>query len=120
MIIYLAKSRLFTVDPADRFAGEHGVSPRVWKEMWRRYKLLDYSPSELASYYHFTVGSRISTKAVHRWITRTEIYCISNPVMQKGIRVVKSEFFNKFEPDVVMEITRNMRYSGTKNSRILV
>lgn len=120
MIIHLTKSKLFTVDPADRFAGEHGVSPKVWKEMWRRYKLLEYKPHELASYYHFTVGSRISTKAVHRWIVRTEIYCMSEVVTQKGVRVVKSEYFKALEPEVVKEVTRNMKYSGTRESRILV
>ncbi len=120
MIIHLSKSKLFTVDPADRFAGEHGVSPRVWKEMWRRYKLLEYKPQELAAYYHFTVGSRIRTETVRRWIIRTEIYCMSTVVSSKGVRVVKSEYFKEFEPEVVKEITRNMRFSGTKESRVLV
>jgi hypothetical protein len=120
MIIHLTKSKLFTCDPADRFAGEHGVSPKVWKEMWRRYKLLEYKPSDLASYYHFTVGSRISTKAINRWIVRTEIYCMSTLVTQKGVRVVKSEYFKHLEPDVVKEVTRNLKYSGTKNCRTLL
>lgn len=120
MIIHLMKSRMFTVDPADRFAGEYGVSPKVWKEMWRRYKLLEYTPPELAAYFHFTVGSRISTKAVNRWILRTEIYCRSQVVTQKGVRVVKSEYFKEFEEEVIKEITKHLRSGDAQSSRILV
>lgn len=120
MIIHLTKSQLFTVDPADRFAGEYGVSPKVWREMWRRYKLLDYTPVDLAAFYHFTIGSKISTRAINRWITRTEIYCLSTIVTQKGVRVVKSEYFKEFEQDVMKEITKHMRSGGTRSSNVLV
>lgn len=120
MIIYLTKSKLFTVDPADRFAGEYGVSPKVWKEMWRRYKLLDYKPVELAAFYHFTVGSKISTKTISRWIVRTEIYCMSSIVTQKGVRVVKSEYFKEFEHEVMKEITKHMKSGDTRSSNVLV
>ncbi len=39
MIIHLNKSKIFTVEPAKRFAKEFNVPDKVWLEIWLRYKL---------------------------------------------------------------------------------
>ena len=120
MIIHITKSKLFTIDPAIRFAKEYNVEPKLWTEVWRRHTLLGYTNSELCEYLHFKLGKRPKAKSIKRWITRTEIYCLANHVGRMGVRIVQSEYFGKFEKDVVYELTRGMRYSDHQTSRNIV
>ena len=120
MIIYLLKSKLFTIDPAQRFAKEYDVKPKLWNEVWRRHTLLQYSNSELCEFIRIKTGRKPKNGSVKRWIIRTEIYCLANHAMRMGVRVVQSEYFGKFEQDVIDELTRNMKYMGKLDSRSLV
>lgn len=120
MIVHITKSKLFTIDPAIRFGREYGVEPQLWNEMWRRHTLLQYSTSELCEFFQFKVGKRPKAKSIKRWITRTEIYCLANHVGRMGVRVVQSEYFGKFEQDVIQELTKHMRFGGKQESRSIV
>jgi len=119
MMIKLHASKMFTIDTAVRFADEYGVKPTMWNEIWKRH-LSGYDDESLAGYFIYKTNKRIDAKSIRRWLTRTEIYCRANHVMLMGVRVVQSEYFAEFEPFVLKEILKNMRYSGKQDSRILV
>lgn len=120
MIIKLHESTLFTVDPAIRFGKEYDVSPKVWNEMWKRYGLYEYDFAGLCGYFQYMTDKKLSHKVIKRWIMRTEIYCRATHVMRMGVRVVDSSYFGAFEADLIKELTRNMRYSGKLDSRVIV
>lgn len=119
MIIHLNNSRLFTVSPDIRFASENGVDVGVWAEIWRRYKLLEYTVPELMEYVHIRTGNRPSRKSVNRWIFRAEIYMMAKFALENGATTVVSSFFNEYEKEVIQEITKHMRSGGKKSSRSL-
>lgn len=120
MIIHLQKSKLFTVEPAKRFAREFNVDDKLWLEIWLRYKLMDYNITELREYTHIKIGRRPSYKSIKRWIIRTEIYSMARDVLKLGGSTVTSSYFGKYEQEVINELTRGMRFSGTKKPRILL
>jgi hypothetical protein len=120
MIIHLKKSKLFTVDPAIRFSREYNVSPKIWNEIWKRHGLLGYDTDGLCGYFQYKTGRKPNAESIRRWIVRTEIYCLANHVMRMGVETVMSEYFGRFEQDLIKELTRNMRYSGKRNSRSIV
>ena len=120
MIIHLLKSKLFTIDPAIRFANEYDVDVRLWNDVWRRHTLLGYSNSELCEFIHFKTGRKPKASSIRRWVIRTEIYCLANHAVRMGVRVVQSEYFGKFEQAVLDELMKNMRFSAKQDSRSLV
>ncbi len=120
MIIHLTKSKLFTVDPAIRFAKEYRVEPKLWNELWKRYGLLEYDYDGLCGYFTHKTGRRANARSLKRWIIRTEIYCKAQHIMGMGVRVVDSSYFGKFEDDLLDELTKGMRFGGKQDSRILV
>lgn len=120
MIIHLNKSKIFTVEPAKRFAKEFNVPDKVWLEIWLRYKLQDYTIPELIEYTHIRTGRKPSYNSIDRWITRTEIYSRSIDAVKMGVTTVVSSFFGKYEQDVINEITRNMMFSGKQSSRSML
>ncbi len=120
MIIHLLKSKLFTIDPAIRFAKEYDVDVRLWNDVWRRHTLLAYSNNELCEFIHFKTLRKPKSSSIRRWIIRTEIYCLANHAVRMGVRVVQSEYFGKFEREVIDELTKNMKFSGKLDSRSLV
>lgn len=117
MIIYINKSKLFTVDPAKRFGKEFNVDPLIWNEVWRRYKLLEYSVPELREYIYIKTGRKTNDKTINRWITRAEIYSKAKPALKMGVETVVSSFFNELEKQVIDELSKNIRFSGKKDSR---
>ncbi len=120
MIIYITKSKLFTVEPAERFAKEFDVDKKIWIECWLKYKLLDLRIAELCDYIFIRTGKRPSHKSVKRWIVRTEIYSRALEARKMGAITVTSSFFGEFEQAVVEELVRNMKSSGTMDSRSIV
>ena len=120
MIIHLNKSKLFTVEPAIRFGREFGVDNKIWLEIWLRYKLMDYNVSELCEYTHIKIGRRPSRKSIRRWIIRTELYSMARDVLKLGGTTVTSSYFGQYENEVIKELTRGMRFSGTQKPRILL
>lgn len=120
MIIKLYESKLFTIDPAIRFGREYNISPRFWNEIWKRHTLLEHDMDALCGYLMYKTGKKPNRESIRRWLTRTELYCRANHIMRMGQRVVDSAYFGTFEDDLITELTRNMLYSGKKDSRTLV
>ena len=120
MLVKLLESKLFTVDPAIRFAKEYKVSPKLWNEIWKRHALLEYDIDGLCGYFQYKTNRRPNPRALRKWIVRTEIYCRANHIIRMGQRVVDSQYFAAFEQQLIEELTRNMRYSGHKDSRSIV
>lgn len=120
MIIHIDRSKLFTIEPAVRFAKEYGVPKELWVEMWRRHTLLSYSNDELCEYLHLKTGRKPKARSVKRWILKTEIYCLANHLVRMGVRVVSSDYFGEFEPFVIEELTRGIRFSGAQYSENIV
>jgi hypothetical protein len=114
MIINLKKSSLFTENPVSRFAKEHHD---IWGEIWRRYISLGYSVRDICDYYHIKTGQRIQPQTIKRWIWRTEIYKLTEPIMEKGVELVKSSYFREHEERVIKELLKNI--SEHPNSKIL-
>ncbi len=119
MIILITKSELFTIDPDLRFARQYGVSKGVWKELWRRNKLLGYTNKELREYFLLKTGKQIAHKSMNRWIMRTEIYSKTKPVLDMGCESLNSNYFEKLEWFVIKELLKNLQSSVHKNSKIL-
>lgn len=119
MLIKIKSSKLFTTNPARRFAKEHGVPEVIWLEIWKRYKLLDYTIADLAEYYHFKAGKPIKRDYIKRWIFLGEIYALSKPARDMGAEVINTEMFGDLEEKVIREVTRHLKYGQTKDSRIL-
>lgn len=119
MIINISNSKLFTVDPAERFAKECGHSEELWREIWRRHKLLAYTIEELCDYYHIKTKKEVRPKSLQRWLWRTEIYHMAYPALKRGARTVVSDYFGEHEWDVIRELTKNLKSSDRKNVRTL-
>lgn len=120
MIIHISKSKLFTIDPAKRFAKEYSCEPAIWEQLWRRYKLLEYDIEGLCGYFVIKTGRVPSATAMRRWIVRAEIYHRAQEAREKGTRVVDSSFFGIFEVDVIKEATRHLKFGEAQDSRILL
>lgn len=120
MIIKLLEAKLFTEDPALRFAREYQVSPKIWNEIWKRYGLLEYDYDGLCGYFQYKTGRRANPRSLKRWIVRTEIYCRAQHIIGMGVRVVDSSYFGIFEQTLLEELEKNMKFSGKKDSRTIL
>lgn len=120
MIINLSKSKLFTVEPAKRFAREFGCDERVWIDCWLKYKLLDLRTNELGDYIHIKTGKKLENFTVRRWIIRTEIYSQAREAFKKGATNVTSQFFGKWEEYVMDELLRNIKSSVRHTPKAII
>ncbi len=120
MIIDLSQSKFFTQDPDIRFAKEYLLPLGAWKEGWRRYQLLEYTQSDLRDYFFMKYGRRLSWNSLNKWIIKTEVYIVSRPVLERGAKVVNSDIFGKHEQYILEEVTRNLRFEGSSDSRIII
>ena len=120
MIIRLDKSKLFTEDPALRFAKAYDLDGQIWRELWRRYKLLEYTVPELCEYTLIKTGKVIHKKAMYRWIARGEIYVRAIPAIKRGATTVSTSFFEPYEEEVIREITKNMKGGLSESSYTLI
>lgn len=120
MIIKLRTSQLFTTDPAIRFAKEYGVSPDLWREMWRRYKDLEYTVKDLCDYFELKTKRRPGRKSIIRWLRRAMIYWMANEAIKKGAHAVVSEYFEEYEQDVIQEATKHIRAGTAKTSVVIL
>lgn len=119
MLINLHQSELFTKEPAIRFAIQYDVPVELWENMWRKYKIYEYTTSDLREYYQMKTGRRIRNQVIYRWIFRTEIYAKTKPIMKDGVRTVNSTFFGNLEKKVIDELFKHMKSGDTKDCRIL-
>ena len=76
--------------------------------------------NELREYTHIKTGRRPSRNCINRWIIRTELYSMAQDVLKLGGFIVVSSYFGKYEKEVINELTRGMRFSGTQKPRILL
>ena len=112
MLINLLSSKLFTVEPAKRFAKEFNVPEAVWIRCWLKYRVLDLSTQELCDYIHITTGRKPSKDSVKRWVARTVLYERAREAFKMGASNVTSEFFTDYKDYVESELLRNLKSSA--------
>jgi len=117
MIIKLTESKLFTKDPAIRFSNQYNVPLNLWKELWKRYKLLGYDVPELCEVFLIKTGNKINNEAMGDWLFKGEIYMMTNDKVKMGVQAVTSEFFGELEQRVLNEILHHVKYSNVKKPR---
>lgn len=120
MIIDITKSNLFTKEPSLRFSKEYGLPKDVWKEVWRRYKLLDYSNGDLRDYLFLKYARNISWDSMRRWICRGEVYMVSHPLVEKGVIHVNSKIFGNYEEYVMNELVKPLKTGARKKSESII
>ncbi len=120
MILNLTKSRLFKVNPDKRFSDEYSVPKGVWDEVWKRYKLHDYTHSDIKDYLFIKHVRNVSFVSIGRWIIRSEIYSIANPLIKEGIVHVNSEIFNQFEQQLMSELVREIKSGVSSHSKTII
>ncbi len=120
MIVNITKSKLFTTDPDVRFSKEYSVPNGVWIEAWRRYKLLDYSTSDLKDFIFVKYARNLEYPTLGRWIFRSEIYSITAPLIKRGVECVNSEIFGSFEEKVMNELIKSLKEGSTTDSTIII
>lgn len=120
MLIDLKKSNLFTKDPDKRFCEEYLVPLGTWMELWRRYKMLGYTQADLKDYFFIKYGRSMDFVTIARWIKKNEIYDIAKIVTERGGQMVNTDRFGEYEQYVIDEITKQMRYGSSKDSKIII
>lgn len=120
MIIDLSQSKLFTIDPDIRFAKEYLLPPGTWKELWRRYKLLDYTNGDLRDYLFVKHARNLSFNSMNRWIIRSEIFMLSRPILEKGARMVNSGIFLEYEQYILDELVKTLRFNEGRESKAII
>lgn len=120
MILNIRKSKLFIADPSLRFSKEYGIPKEAWNEVWRRYKLLEYSNGDIRDYLFTKYGRNLTFNSMKRWIARGEVYSIAKPLITMGVVHVNSVIFKEYEEYVMNELVRPLRNGGiTKTESIL-
>ena len=120
MLIKINNSQLFNTNPSIRFANQYEVPETLWNELWKRYKLLGYTPEEMTEYFEIKTKKQIRKRQVNRWIFLTEIYFVVKPARDMGAKVVNTSLFGKQEDKVIYEIVRHMKSGSTKKSNTMV
>ncbi len=120
MIINLTKSKIFTIEPSLRFAKEYGLSKDVWNEVWRRYKILDYSNGDIRDYLFLKYARNVGFDSMRRWLSRGEIYIITKPLIEKGVVHVNSAIFGKYEEYVMNELIKPLKNGASKKAESII
>lgn len=120
MIINLKKSKIFTLDPSIRFAKEYGLSKEVWGEIWRRYKLLEYSNGDIRDYIFLKYARNLNFTSMRRWIQRGEVYMVAKPLLDKGIVHVNSVIFKDYEEYVMNELVKPLKNGATSKAESIL
>lgn len=120
MLVKLRNSQLLFHDPSKRFARTYGVPEQLWVELWKRYKVLEYSVPELVEYFNIKSHKSVRPRQIKRWLFLTEVFILTKPAREKGALVISTDMFGKLERKVIDELTRGMRECGSKKSNIIV
>lgn len=120
MLVKLRHSRIFDTDPTRRFSWQYKVDENMWMELWKRYKVLDYTVPEIVEYFQLKTGKDITTRQVKKWIFLTEVFALTKPAREKRAEVFDTSLFGKLEKKVIVEITRSMKFCGVKRSNIIL
>lgn len=119
MIIKVRHSQLFTTDPAIRFADEYKVSVDIYKDLWKRYRILDYTISELCEVFYIKVGRPIKDRTMREWIFRGRVYSKVADKIKEGAEAINSEIFEELEQKVLNDLFRHMKSGSTKSLNTL-
>lgn len=119
MILKLRESKLFTEDPALRFADAYHVTENIYRELWRRHRDLEYSISELCEFFYIRVGMPIKKKKMDEWMFMGRVYMKVERIMEKGALSVDSSFFGELEERLLNKLSRHMRQGVTFSMRTL-
>lgn len=120
MIIDLTKSKIFTLDPATRFGKEYGLPREVWPEIWRRYKLLEYSNGDMRDYIFLKHARNLNYMSMKRWICRGEVYLITNPLLKRGVVHVNSAIFGDYEEYVMNELVKPLKNGAVGKAESII
>jgi hypothetical protein len=120
MILLITKSKLFILDPAVRFSKEYGLPNTAWSEVWRRYKLLEYSNGDIRDYLFLKYARNISYSAMARWISRGEVYTITAPLIKKGVEKVNSNIFGAYEEYVMNELVKPLKNGAINKTESII
>lgn len=120
MIINITCSRIFTVDPAIRFAKEYALPQESWNELWRRYKLLGYSNGDLRDYLFIKYARNLKHASMYRWIARGEIYTVTKPLVKLGVEHVNSSIFGDYEEYLMNELVKPLKNGAVKKSQSII
>lgn len=107
---------LFTEDPYKSFGVRYHLPRSFWVEIYHnRYLWRGYSVSELSEI--ITILSKkkgsevnISDKTIRRWLNRTEIFNKAQKAIDRGVKTVDTEYFDKYEQYLVS----NYKLNGTR------
>lgn len=89
------KNQIFTDHPSIIFAKNMKVPIGFWNDLWRRYKDLEYKPSDLKDWYELKTGKEISEKTIRRYLVRTELYNQAQRMIHRGEYTVHIVYFTK-------------------------
>lgn len=120
MIINITKSKIFKLDPSIRFSREYGLPKDVWLEVWRRYKLLDYSNGDIRDYLFLKYARNVTHESMRRWINRGEVYVISKPLIEKGVQHVNSVIFGDYEEYVMNELVKPLKNGAVRKAESII
>lgn len=96
--------RLFKEDPYIAFAQRHNTTPKMWYEMYNnRYLWHQYEIPILAEYFKLKTNIEIHERTIRRWIKRTEIYNKAQFAINKGVKEVSHEYFEKYATLIELE-----------------
>jgi len=101
------KKRIFKTDPAKRFAKYHKCDENTWRNVWYKYKMLEYTKNEAKEYLTLLINTPVTHKKFNRWVERTEVYLKSQIAIQKGAITIHTDFFGKHKTFVEKELTKN-------------
>ncbi len=120
MIINITQSKIFTCDPAIRFAKEYQLPKNSWEELWRKYKILEYSNGDLRDFLFIKYARNLNTISMHRWLIRGRIYEISAPLIKMGVQHVNTEIFGPLEEIVMNELVKSFKNGAIVKSKIII
>lgn len=120
MIIDITKSKIFTIEPSMRFSKEYGLPKDVWPEIWRRYKLLEYSNGDLRDFLFLKYARNLNYMSMKRWLCRGEIFMITNPLIKKGVIHVNSQIFGDYEEYVMNELIKPLKNGATNKAESII
>lgn len=120
MIINITTSKIFTEDPDVRFSREYALPRGVWNELWRKYRLLEYSNGDLRDYLFIKHARNLQQPSMYRWIVRTKIYEITHPLTKKGVKHVNTEIFGELEEFIMKELIRPMKNGAVSKPESII
>ena len=119
MIIKVKESQLFLTDPAVRFANTYKVSDDIYRDLWKRHVLLEYTISELCEVFYIKVGKPINKRSMSEWIFRGKVYSKVKDKIKHGALAINSDIFEELEQRVLNELFKHVRCGDTKSVRSL-